>query len=123
MLTCTQSEGRIQSAIVDFLRLVLTPDYIVYANANAARRTAGGRASNGVAGLLPGIPDLSVVCPDSGILFFEVKTPRGRLSEAQQHVIRQLLKNGTRVAVVTTIADVEAKLAIWNIPTRIARAA
>lgn len=118
-----QSEGSIQSGIVDFLRAVLTPDHIVYANANAARRTAAGRAANGVPGLTPGIPDLSVACPDSRILYFEVKTPRGRLSEAQQHVIRQLLKNGSRVAVVTSIADVETKLAAWGVPTRIAKAA
>ena len=67
------TEGSIQNGIVDFLRIVLPPDHIVYANANAARRTAGGRAGNGVPGLMPGIPDLSVACPGSRILYFEVK--------------------------------------------------
>ncbi len=117
------SEGSIQSGIVDFLRIVLPADHIVYANANAARRTVGGRAGNGVPGLLPGIPDLSVACPGSRILYFEVKTAKGRLSEAQAEIVRRLRAAGCLVAVVTSIDDVERALAGWNIPTRIAKAA
>ena len=123
MIARTASEGSIQSGIVDFLRIVLPADHIVYANANAARRTAGGRAGNGVPGLLPGIPDLSVACPGSRILYFEVKTASGRLSEAQAQVVRRLRAAGCLVAVVTSIDDVERALANWNIPTRIAKAA
>lgn len=119
----TLGEGSIQRGIVDFLRVVLPSDHIVYANANAARRTAGGRAGNGVPGLLPGIPDLSVACPGSRILYFEVKTARGRLSEAQAEVVRRLRTAGCLVAVVTSIDDVERALADWNVPTRISKAA
>ena len=123
MTVRTVSEDSIQNGIVDFLRIVLPPDHIVYANANAARRTAGGRAGNGVPGLMPGIPDLSVVCPGSRILYFEVKTAQGRLSEAQSHVLQRLRAADCLVAVVTSIDDVERALTTWNIPTRIARAA
>ena len=119
----TASEGSIQNGIVDFLRFVLPPDHIVYANANAARRTPGGRAGNGVPGLMPGIPDLSVACPGSRILYFEVKTARGRLSDVQSHVVHRLRAAGCLVAVVTSIDDVERALVSWNIPTRIAKAA
>ena len=118
-----RSESVIQGEIVDFLRAVLTPDHIVYANANAARRTESGRASNAIPGLLPGIPDVSVACPRSIILYFEVKTPTGTLSEPQEHVIGKLRAAGCYVAVVTSVAEVEAALKAWMIPTRIARAA
>ena len=74
-------------------------------------------------GLLPGIPDLSVACPGSRILYFEVKTAKGRLSEAQAEIVRRLRAAGCLVAVVTSIDDVERALAGWNIPTRIAKAA
>ncbi len=123
MTARTANEGRIQNGIVDFLRVVLPLDHIVYANANAARRTASGRASNGVPGLMPGIPDLSVACPGSRILYFEVKTARGRLSEAQSDVVNRLRAAGCFVAVVTSIDDVERALATWGVPTRIAKAA
>lgn len=123
MIANPASEGTIQRGIVDFLRVVLPPDHIVYANANAARRTPAGRAGNGVPGLLPGIPDLSVACPGSRILYFEVKTARGRLSEAQAEIVRRLRAAGCLVAVVTSIDDVERALAGWGIPTRIAKAA
>lgn len=116
-------EAAIQADIVAFLRAGLAPDYIVYANANAARRTASGRASNAVPGLLPGIPDISVACPGSIILYFEVKTPRGKLSEPQEHVIGRLTKSDCRVAVVTSIDEVEIALRAWGIPLRFARAA
>ena len=116
-------ESVIQGEIVDYLRAVLTPDHVVYANANAARRTASGRASNAVPGLLPGIPDVSVACPKSIILYFEVKTPTGTLSEPQEYVIGKLCKAGCYVAVVTSVDEVDCALKAWLIPTRVARAA
>lgn len=122
--TKPRSEGALQADIVGFLRVVLSPDHLVYANANAAQRTSTGRAGNAVPGLMPGIPDLSIACPRGGpCLYLEVKRPGGKLSPAQEHVIGRLQSAGGFVAVVTSIDEVEAALASWGIPTRIARAA
>lgn len=110
-------ENAIQADIVGYLRAVV-PNAIVYANANAARRTASGRAANGVPGLLPGIPDLSVCIFGGQILYFEVKAPGGRLSKPQEGVIAMLRAIGARVAVVTSIDEVRAALREWSIETR-----
>ena len=44
-----------------------------------------------------GIPDLVAMHPDKGILFSEVKTPKGRVSELQKFRIKELLKYGFKV--------------------------
>ena len=59
----------------------------------------------------------------SRILYFEVKTAKGRLSEVQAEIVRRLRSAGCLVAVVTSIDDVERALAEWGVATRIARAA
>lgn len=37
-----------------------------------------------------GIPDLIAIPPGSGVLFSEVKTPKGRLSKLQEYRIKEL---------------------------------
>jgi len=37
-----------------------------------------------------GIPDLVAIPPDSGVLFSEVKTPKGVVSKLQQYRIKEL---------------------------------
>lgn len=111
-------ENAIQSDIVGFLRAVLAPPAFVYANANAAQRTASGRAANGVPGLLPGVPDVSVLLADGSILYFEVKSAVGRLSEAQERVIGRISACGARVAVVRSVDDVAGALRSWGVVTR-----
>ena len=46
-----------------------------------------------------GIPDLIAIPPESGVLFSEVKTPKGRLSELQKYRIKELEEHGIRTEV------------------------
>jgi hypothetical protein len=41
-----------------------------------------------------GIPDLVAIPPDSGVLFSEVKTPKGVVSKLQQYRIKELSEHG-----------------------------
>ena len=46
-----------------------------------------------------GITDLIAIPPESGVLFSEVKTPKGRLSELQKYRIKELEEHGIRTEV------------------------
>ena len=46
-----------------------------------------------------GIPDLIAIPPNSDVLFSEIKTPIGRLSELQKYRIEELNKHGIRTEV------------------------
>lgn len=75
-------EADIQRAIVKALRRAL-PHGLVHASINEQRK--GNRRAQGIAtgmGAHPGFPDLQVMC-EGRMLFIEVKSPEGRLSDNQ----------------------------------------
>ena len=47
----------------------------------------------------PGVPDLVAMHPEKGILFSEVKTPKGRLSKLQEFRLKELEEYGFRTEV------------------------
>lgn len=46
-----------------------------------------------------GIPDLVAIPPGSGVLFSEIKTPKGRLSPLQQYRLKELKEHGIETEV------------------------
>jgi Holliday junction resolvase len=46
-----------------------------------------------------GIPDLVAIPPDSGVLFSEIKTPRGKLSKLQEYRLKELRNHGVETEV------------------------
>ena len=46
-----------------------------------------------------GIPDLIAIPPESGVLFSEVKRPKGKLSKLQEYRLKELDKHGCRTEV------------------------
>ena len=116
-------EQAIHKAVLRYLELVFAGKAVIPHSANEAplsRRDPKGAAiamANAKAmGLRPGFPDL-VVLPFShiGPLFFEVKAPKGRVSEAQQIMMGRLDELGYKVAVVRSVDDVAARLAEWGV--------
>jgi hypothetical protein len=112
-----ESEASIQRGIVDYVQAV-APQCLIFAVPNASRRTKGGRASNGVAGLTAGIPDLCIIAPGGVAYFMEVKTPKGRLSDAQFTILNRLTGLHSEWQIVHSIDDARYALKCWNILTR-----
>lgn len=115
-------EGPIHRAILQYLRLAM-PRAIIHHSPNENALSSRDRKGAAIAaarlkglGMVPGWPDL-VVFPYASIgpLFFEVKSPKGKLSDTQTAVIERLTDLGYRVAVVRSVADVQAKLAEWAV--------
>ena len=46
-----------------------------------------------------GIPDILAIHPDKGVLFSEVKTPKGKLSKLQEFRLKELKEHGFRTEV------------------------
>jgi Holliday junction resolvase len=46
-----------------------------------------------------GIPDLVAIPPGSGVLFSEIKTPKGKLSPLQQYRLKELKEHGIETEV------------------------
>lgn len=112
-------EYQIHKAILAYLRLALPRALVVHipnqvdVSDPAVRRAL---AKNKSMGMVPGFPDLMVLpYAHIGPLFFEVKSPKGRVSENQVEVMRHLTALGYRCAVVRSIDDVRAKLDEWAV--------
>lgn len=111
------SENDIQRQIVDWIR-VAAPSVVAVAVPNGARRTAGGRPANAVPGLTPGVPDLVVIRPNGEVLWIEVKSQIGKLSDAQFAFHGKLLGLGHTCAVVRSIDDVRLAFKTVGISVR-----
>ena len=110
------TEADIQRAIVDYCRAVL-PNSLVFAIPNAARRTAGGKASNGVPGLLKGASDLCLVLPGK-IVFVEVKSAKGSVKFEQRAFGERVQGLGHHFAIWRGIDDARRTFAALGVVTR-----
>ena len=110
-------ENEIQQMIVDWIRYV-APQCMVIAIPNAARRTFSGRAANGVPGLTPGAPDLLVIRPKGEVLWLEVKTQKGTVSDWQMKFHQNLQSRNHICAIVRSLDDVKLAFKTVGIETR-----
>jgi hypothetical protein len=113
------TEALIHKAILQYLRLAL-PKAIIHHSANEVALSGAdvaraiGKAKG--LGMAKGFPDL-IVLPFAhiGPLFFEVKTPKGKLTETQAAMLDRLGALGYRVAVVRSVQDVVDRLTEWHV--------
>jgi hypothetical protein len=68
-------------------------------------------------GARSGVPDLLIICAGKALLI-EIKTEKGRLSEAQMACHAEIMAAGGRVAVIRSLDDLREVLAFWEIPVR-----
>jgi hypothetical protein len=112
-----QHESILQKQVVQYLRAIL-PHSIIAAIPNGSQRTSSGRPANAISGLLPGIPDLMVMLPKGRVIFFELKSEKGRVSDAQLAVHLKMHGLNHDVAIVRSIDDVKNALDAWEVTTR-----
>lgn len=115
-----QIESGIQRSIVQYLRTVV-PGSVVMAIPNGSQRTAKGHPANAVPGFLAGAPDLVVALSGGGVLWVEVKSPVGRVSENQVMVHGLLAAAGHNCIIVRSVDDVRKALDDLGIPTKEAK--
>lgn len=99
-------EHRLQCGCVKWLRLQY-PDVICFAIPNGGARNAVTGARLKAEGVLAGVPDLMIAEPRGywAGLFVEMKTEKGRLSEAQSKMQRALIAKGYLFAVCRSFDD------------------
>lgn len=118
-------EEAIHRAILAYLRLRYPRALVMHA-ANEMNITGDPR-SKAIAqnrakalGMVPGWPDLMLLLPEGEAVFFEVKAPKGRLTDAQAAVRERLQALGFRVAVVRSVDEAAALLDEWDVDGRAA---
>jgi|TARA_R110000803_G_C11986843_1_gene321430 DNA anti-recombination protein RmuC len=52
-----------------------------------------------------GWPDLTCVLPNGTVLFIELKTPTGKLSRLQEHMIDKLKRNKANVHIIRSVEE------------------
>lgn len=60
-----------------------------------------------------GVPDRIVILPGGRVIFVELKTKHGRLSEVQKAQIKRLTERGCEVHTLYGIEDVLTYLEVW----------
>jgi len=113
-------EGPIHRSVLELLERIL-PNAVVHHSPNEfpgkGKMVARAIAKAKWNGMKPGYPDL--VCHHGGkTMAFEVKSPKGKLTDAQSALLERLKAQGVLVAVVRSQEDVQASLSEWGIETR-----
>lgn len=111
-------EDILHEDILEYLRWVLPPEYVVWHPANEGKRTGWEQGRFVARGGMAGVFDLQILMPLGRVAFLEIKTDKKDLSEAQQDFRDRLIRLGVPYAVVRSIENVRAALAQWAIPTR-----
>lgn len=112
-----QEEARLQGAVVQFLRTALPPRAIVFAVPNGGGRDKREAARLKWQGVLPGVPDLLTIL-DGRTFGIELKSAKGRLSDAQRDIADLFLENACPWICARTVAEVETFLRAHNVPLR-----
>jgi hypothetical protein len=115
-------EIRLHAAAVRYLRTVC-PDCITLHIANGGKRSKETARLMKALGVLPGVFDLLLICPDGRHMWLEAKSDAGRLSPEQQWFQGELILRGIPYAIFRNLADLETFVHQNRIPNRLARVA
>ena len=112
-------EAQLQTLIVQWLDAALPAKSVIHHSPNEGRRHVAFQKKLRGLGTRWGWPDLELFVPPDGFweqdmwrpLFLEVKTGRGRLTDNQRQMFRELRVCSCHVAEVRSISNVEGFLA------------
>lgn len=110
-------EEQLQMAVVKFLNHALDGNSFHFAVPNGGYRRLTEAMRFKAAGVVPGIPDIAVI--DSGrIIFLELKSDAGRVSDVQAWCHERLRRARVPVTVCRSLEDVVAALTAAGVPLK-----
>lgn len=117
------TETQIHIAIYHWIKTV-SPSTICLHVPNGGLRSKREAAKLKAMGVLPGVPDLILICEAPGpcLAFLEIKAPRAYLTPEQKLFISRIDAMGVPYAVVRSIDEVRTIFRYWNVPSREAMA-
>ena len=109
-----ESEAHLQERLVRHIRARLVPGAVFFAVPNGGKRQAREAAALRRQGVVPGVPDLLFLC--CGVLHgLELKTAKGKASEAQKDMLRALGAAHARVAIAHGFDEAVECLDGWGL--------
>jgi hypothetical protein len=108
-----QPEAGIQKALCEHLRRRAVPNCFWWHTPNGGARTAIEAAIFKGLGLRPGVPDI-IAIKDGHTYGLEIKSPGGKLSEAQIKAHEELKAAGATVATAFSLDDAIRQLEQWQ---------
>lgn len=111
-------EQQIQQACVFYLGILRRIGKLSYFHCpNGGYRSAiEGRVFKSL-GVIPGIPDLIILLPKGRIIFIEVKSEKGRISENQKMFHVELERLGHAVYIIRGVDDLKEILTGYGVTT------
>lgn len=116
-VTRNREEDALQRAVVRYLQWALPPDGTYHSVPNEGVRHTKAAARLVSMGLRSGVPDLVVLYQGRSI-YFELKAPKGTLSESQRQFHNKLIYCGIPVITCRTLDCVEDSLREFGVPLR-----
>ena len=110
------SEYQLQIAVVKYLRLKASRDWIFFSIAAGDNKLGAKQgALRKARGVVAGVPDMILIRKRDGAThWIELKAGVGKLSEKQRQFHKQLTNAGQQVATCYSLNDVEEKLNEWK---------
>jgi hypothetical protein len=107
------SENQIQKQIIDYLTVLENQGKIYFfrSGSGAIKTERGGFFKTGKTGC----PDISLITKDGQYVGIEVKSAKGKLSEAQMQTANRLSLLGAKYIVVRSVTDLISDLKILEI--------
>lgn len=101
------TESQLTKAVMDYWKALGVPGSLI---ASIPNMRAFGQP-----GLTPGLPDLIVVAPGLKAGFIELKTKRGRVSDAQAVILQLLESANVPCAVCRGLDEAIEQLEAWRV--------
>jgi hypothetical protein len=109
------SEHSIQASLIRQLAYSIRPEVVRFAIPNGGLRNFKVAQKLKAEGVLPGIPDLGFAVEDGKACWLELKTDKGRLSDAQMGIRFKLEALGHRWALARSVEEAMGHLKEWGI--------
>jgi len=110
-------EDDLESAITDYLALVLPDEVVTFHVPNEGKRSFGQQRKMKRLGMVAGVPDRCFI-HNGGVSFIEVKAPKKYCTPVQKDMQERLFNAGANIDVCRSVEEVEHALIGFGIPLK-----